>query len=41
MKAPGLLEGITLAIGASLGGGILTALLPIVVSEYTSAQILI
>ncbi len=41
MKAPGLLEGITLAIGASLGGGILTALLPIVASEYTSAQILI
>jgi len=41
MKAPGMLEGITLAIGASLGGGILAALLPIVFSEYTSARILI
>jgi len=41
MKAPGILEGITLAIGASLGGGILAALLPIVFSEYTSARILI
>lgn len=40
MKAPGILEGITLAIGASLGGGVLAALLPIVISEYTSAQIL-
>lgn len=41
MKAPGMLEGITLAIGASIGGGVLAALLPIVVSEYTSARILI
>ncbi len=41
MKAPGLLEGITLAIGASLGGGILAALLPTVLSDYASAQILI
>ena len=41
MKAPGLLEGITLAIGASLGGGILAALLPTVLSENTSARILI
>ncbi len=41
MKAPGMLEGIMLAIGASIGGGVLTALLPIVLSEYTSAQILI
>ncbi len=41
MKSPGIFEGITLAIGASLGGGILAALLPIVFSEYTSARILI
>ena len=41
MKAPGLLEGIMLAIGASLGGGILAALLPTVISEFASAQILI
>jgi len=41
MKSPGIFEGITLAIGASLGGGILAALLPIIFSEYTSARILI
>jgi hypothetical protein len=41
MKAPGILEGITLAVGASLGGGILVTLLPIVLSENTSARILI
>ena len=41
MKTPGLLEGITLAIGASLGGGLLAALLPTVFSENTSARILI
>ena len=41
MKTPGMLEGIMLAIGASLGGGILAVLLPIVFSEYTSARILI
>ena len=41
MKSPGIFEGITLAIGASLGGGILAALLPTVFSENTSARILI
>ena len=41
MKAPGMLEGITLAIGASVAGGVLAALLPILFSEYASAQILI
>ena len=41
MKTPGLLEGITVAIGASLGGGILAALLPIVLNDYTSSRILI
>jgi hypothetical protein len=41
MKAPGILEGITLAIGASVAGGVLAALLPILFSEYASAQILI
>jgi len=41
MKSPGIFEGITLAIGASLGGGILSALLPTVFSESTSARILI
>ncbi len=35
MKSPGLLEGIVVAIGASIAGGILSALLPIVSSEYT------
>ena len=41
MKAPGLLEGIVVAIGASIGGGILTALLPVVSSEYTAIRILL
>ena len=41
MKAPGLLEGITLAIGASLAGGILAALLPIILSEYSSTLVLV
>ena len=41
MKAPGMLEGITLAIGASVAGGVLAALLPILFSEYASTQILI
>ena len=41
MKAPSLLEGIVVAIGASIGGGILTALLPVVSSEYTAVRILL
>ena len=41
MKAPGLLEGLVVAIGASIGGGILTALLPVVSSEYTAIRILL
>lgn len=41
MKAPSLFEGIVVAIGASIGGGILTALLPIVTSEYTAVRILL
>ena len=41
MKTPGILEGIALAIGASLGAGILAALLPIVLSESTSTLMLI
>jgi len=41
MKAPSLFEGIVVAIGASLGGGILTAMLPIVTSEYNAIRILL
>ncbi len=41
MKAPGLFEGIVVAIGASIGGGILTALLPVVSPEYTAVRILL
>jgi len=41
MKAPGVLEGITFAIGASLVGGILAALLPTVLDQDTAARILI
>jgi hypothetical protein len=41
MKAPGLFEGIVVAIAASLGGGILTAMLPIVTSEYNGIRILL
>lgn len=41
MKAPSLLEGIVVAIGASIGGGILTALLPVISSEYTAVRILL
>jgi hypothetical protein len=41
MKAPGLFEGIVVAIGASLAGGILTAMLPIVTSEYTAIRLLL
>ena len=41
MKAPSLFEGIVVAIGASIGGGILTALLPVISSEYTAVRILL
>jgi len=41
MKAPGLFEGIVVTIGASIGGGILTAVLPVVTSEYTALRILL
>ncbi len=41
MKAPGLLEGIMLAIGASLGGGMLATLLPTVLSENASSRVLL
>ena len=41
MKAPGLLEGITLAIGASLGGGLLAVLLPIIPSQSAGLRLLI
>jgi hypothetical protein len=41
MKSPGLLEGIVVAIVASITGGILIALLPIVSSQYTTIRILL
>ena len=41
MKMPGLLEGITLAIGASLGGGLLAILLPTVLSQSTGLRLII
>ena len=41
MKSPGLLEGIVVAIGASIAGGILIALLPMVSSEYTAIRTLL
>lgn len=41
MKAPGILEGIVIAIGASVTGGVLSALLPILISRSNSILILI
>ena len=41
MKTPSLFEGIVVAIVASLGGGRLTAMLPIVTSEYNGIRILL
>jgi hypothetical protein len=41
MKTPGILEGITFAIGASLAGAILATLLPVVLSQYIGTQVLI
>jgi len=41
MKAPSLIEGIVVAIAASLGGGILKAMLPVVTSEYNGIRILL
>jgi len=41
MKAPSLFEGIVVAIGASLSGGILTAMLPIITSEYNGIRVLL
>jgi hypothetical protein len=41
MKAPGLLEGIIVATVASIGGGIVTTLLPVITSEYTAVRILL
>ncbi len=41
MKAPGLLEGITVAIAASVGGGVLAALLPVVLSDYSGTRVLV
>ena len=41
MKTPGILEGTGVAIIASLGAGVLGALLPILVSNATSARIVV
>ena len=41
MKTPGLLEGITLAVGTSLCGGLLAVLSPTVLSQNTSFRLLI
>jgi hypothetical protein len=41
MKTPSLFEGVVVAIVASLGSGILTAMLPIVTSEYNGIRILL
>jgi hypothetical protein len=41
MKAPGILEGIVIAIGASVAGGVLSALLPMFISRSNSMLILI